>query len=227
MQIRLRGKLLRVHGLYVRGCFTATGDDSIPAIPNYHGASSVVLVGNAGSSIWPAFCYSEEYRDGLDHPLDRWSRRIGESIAEELGGIALFPFEGPPYLPFLQWTRKAEQLENSPLGLAIHPRYGLWHAYRFALHLPFLIESEDCTKKTSPCLSCADQPCLTACPVDAFDKDIYRVTDCADFLRSDPDSACNLGGCLARHACPVGQGYAYKSEQAAFHMRAFLNARSD
>jgi hypothetical protein len=32
-------------------------------------------------------------------------------------------------------------------------------------------------------------------------------------------------GCLARHACPVGQGFAYAPAQAEFHMRAFRAAR--
>jgi hypothetical protein len=32
-------------------------------------------------------------------------------------------------------------------------------------------------------------------------------------------------GCRARRACPVGRGYHYDPKQAAFHMRAFLDAR--
>ncbi len=32
-------------------------------------------------------------------------------------------------------------------------------------------------------------------------------------------------GCRARRACPVGREYFYDPEQAAFHMRAFLDAR--
>jgi hypothetical protein len=33
------------------------------------------------------------------------------------------------------------------------------------------------------------------------------------------------GGCLARHACPVGQGFAYAPAQARFFMRAFRESR--
>ena len=40
----------------------------------------------------------------LDDPLDRWSRRLIERLARELGGRALFPFGGPPFLPFQRWA---------------------------------------------------------------------------------------------------------------------------
>ena len=39
--------------------------------------------------------------------------------------------------------------------------------------------------------------------------------------------ACREGGCLARHACPVGAAAAHAPAQAAFHMAAFLAARPD
>ena len=41
---------------------------------------------------------------------------------------ALFPFGGPPHFPFQQWARRAEPVHPSPIGLLIHPIYGLWHS---------------------------------------------------------------------------------------------------
>ena len=43
------------------------------------------------------------------------------------------PRTGRPWLPFQQWARKAEPVHVSPLGVLIHPDYGLWHSYRGAL----------------------------------------------------------------------------------------------
>jgi hypothetical protein len=74
----------------------------------------------------------------------------------------------------------------------------------------------------SPCLSCAGQPCLEACPVGAFDENIYRVGDCVDFLASDEHSDCRRRGCSARRACPIGVKFRYPARHARFHMDAFL-----
>ena len=41
----------------------------------------------------------------------------------------------PPW-PFLTWARRGGAGHVSPLGLNIHPTYGLWHAYRAALLFP-------------------------------------------------------------------------------------------
>ena len=37
------------------------------------------------------------------------------------------PVRRPPYWPFQQWARRAEPVHPSPIGVLIHPRYGLWH----------------------------------------------------------------------------------------------------
>ena len=47
--------------------------------------STIVLAGIAGRDGWGAFAASPEARDGADDPLDRWSRRVIETLARELG----------------------------------------------------------------------------------------------------------------------------------------------
>ena len=123
-------------GLVLRGRFMVEPDDDVPPLPDAHEARILLLFGNAGSSIWPVFSGSPEFKDGEPDPLDRWSARIGKKLAVEWGGMALFPFGGPPYQPFLRWAKKAENLESSALGMLLHPVYGLWHAYRFAIAMP-------------------------------------------------------------------------------------------
>ena len=97
------------------------------------GLRTIVLAGMAGRDGWPAFAASAEARDGADHPLDRWSRRVIDALARDLGAVALYPFGGPPHWPFQQWARRAEPVHPSPIGILIHPAYGLWHSYRGAL----------------------------------------------------------------------------------------------
>lgn len=216
---------LQAHGLYLRGVLRL---DALE-IEN-HGLPAdkpcCALIGNIGSSYWGDFCASAEYRDGGDHPLDRWSRRIAETIAAEFDLQPVYPFEGPPYYPFQQWAQRAEGLAQSPLGITIHPEHGLWHSYRFAL-LRADIDAEPVSASASPCLDCADQPCLDRCPVDAFSGTGYDVDACARYLQSTPRAECHALGCMARNVCPVAPQLRYLPAQASFHLRAFLLARSN
>ena len=185
---------------------------------------TIVLVGVAGRSGWDAFAESEEFCDGARDPLDRWSRRIIDGLAHELGAVALYPFGGPPYLPFQQWAQRAEPVHPSPIGVLIHPRYGLWHSYRGALAFAATFDVSPLEAAPSPCNSCAEKFCLSACPVGAFSACGYDVPACVGHLRSPEGAECVAGGCLARRACPIGAGYAHGPEQAAFAMQAFLRA---
>ena len=112
---------------------------------------TIVLAGMAGRDGWGAFAASAEALDGLDHPLDRWSRRLIEGLARDLGALALFPFGGPPFWPFQQWARRAEPVHPSPIGLLIHPVYGLWHSYRGALAFHEALDVPEPAAAPSPC----------------------------------------------------------------------------
>ncbi|HLH49112.1 MAG TPA: hypothetical protein VKV96_07215, partial [Roseiarcus sp.] len=124
------------------------------------GYASIVLIGMAGRQGWSTFAESPERRDGAPHPLDRWSRRVIDTLASALGGHAFYPFGGPPYWPFQQWAMRAEPLHVSPLGILIHPDYGLWHSYRGALALAEALEIPAAAPRESPCGACAARPCL-------------------------------------------------------------------
>lgn len=220
-------RALDAYGLRVRGGFPVDAADGVPAASD-GGAGALLLVGNAGSAMWPAFAAAPEARDGRPDPLDRWSRRIGEALAARFAARALFPFGGPPHHPFQRWAARAEPLHASPLGLLIHPQYGLWHAYRFALwfaDVPADLPVPGRPEAGSPCAACVARPCLLACPVGAFDGQGYDVARCTALLRAQPDAPCNTAGCAARRACPHGAAHRYLPEHARFHMRAFVQAQ--
>lgn len=220
------GQALAAHGLHVRGGFVADAADELPRVAGAAPARAVLLVGNVGSSLWEAFRAAPELHDGRPDPLDRWSRRIGDEIADRFGALAVYPFGGPPHYPFQRWARRAEALPASPIGLLIHPHHGLWHAYRFALLLAAVPpDLPTAPGQPSPCASCAERPCLNACPVAAFGARGYDVVACASLLRAQPDGACAAEGCLARRACPHGTHARYRPEHARFHMHAFIDAR--
>ncbi len=224
------------YGLLFRGGFVPNTEDGVVDIKTDDNASqtagALLLFGNAGSSIWPTFSNAPEYQDQQPDPLDRWSNRIGTQLAQRWGGTALFPFGGPPFTPFLQWAKKAEQLQSSKLGMLIHPEYGLWHAYRFAIALPknalseqaLLSLSKPAIAAQTACDHCQTQSCLSSCPVDAFTAEGYDVKRCFDYLDSHRNAECHQQGCQARTACPEGADYLYTLEHAVFHMRQFYNA---
>ncbi len=208
-------------GLIVRGGFQPRADDAVPPVGGGRPTRTVVLVGNAGDMLWPVFSASPEAGDGEPHPLDRWSRRVITDIATGFDGDACFPSDGPPWLPFVAWARRAEPVTESPIGILVHPDYGLWHAYRGAILLDRAIALPAPDQRPPPCDTCPDQPCRSACPVGAFGPDGYDVSACTDFLSGEEGARCG-GGCLARRACPVGQQYNYPRAQQAVHLDAFL-----
>jgi len=218
-------ELVAANGMQLRGGFYPEAADAVPDLEDGVPCRSLVLVGQAGSHIWPAFSGSSEFADGKPNPLDRWSERIGRSIARETAGLALFPFGGPPFHPFIRWAERAEGLRSSRLGMLLHEQFGLWHAYRFAIAFAEPIDGLTASQTSNhACDTCADQPCLSTCPVNAFDGNNYNVMTCYQYLKNHPDASCHTSGCQARGACPQGADYRYTDEHAAFHMQQFYRA---
>jgi hypothetical protein len=208
-------------GLAVRGGFHPAPGELAAALPNVS-AGTIALLGFTGSLQWPYFERSAEATDGLPDPLDRWSRRMIGALAREFSAVDIYP-SGPPLLPFQRFSRRSEPVHPSPIGLLIHPRWGLWHAYRGALVFERRIELPPSEfSPASPCGACTAKPCLSACPVHAFRDGTYDLGACVNHVRSAAGAACREGGCLARRACPVGHEFRYVIPQARFHTEAFL-----
>lgn len=217
-------------GLALRGGFHPDAADAVPELADGGRPGTILLLGNVDPSLWQAFRGAPEGQgDSLADedlgPLDRWSLRVITELAADLGAEAAFPFGGPPYFPFQRWAQRSEPVWPSPLGMLIHQDYGLWHAYRGALCFHARLALPAFETGASPCETCADQPCLSSCPVDAFSDKGYDVSRCAGHLETPAGADCLELGCRARRACPVGVTSRYVPEQAAFHMSAFLAAR--
>lgn len=196
-------------GLFIAGTASLLPEDGVP--PRFR---SVALLAPDEPRFWPLFSASPEFLDGCRDPLDRWSRRVVERVAWALGAKAVFPFGGPPWMPFTGWARRSGRAWPSPVGLLVHDAAGLWISYRGGI----LLEEEAVpATETRPCDGCAQKPCLSACPVGALGDAGYDVARCHAFLDRGP--VC-LQGCLVRRACPVGQGRRLPM-QSAFHMKAF------
>lgn len=209
-------------GLVCRGGFHPVAEDGVPNFPDGASTGTVVLFGFVGSDQWPAFRAAPEYADGGSNALDRWSRRVIDALGAALGARGLYPSDGPPWWPFQRWAMRAESVHRSPLGILIHPRYGLWHAYRGALALRDRLDLPPRVEESHPCAACQDKPCLGACPVAAVTPQGYDHGLCAEHVASVAGADCLTAGCRARRACPVGAAHRYRPDQAEFHMRAFI-----
>jgi ferredoxin-like protein FixX len=206
--------LLAANDLVLRGGFDfETGEDAP--------AKSVLLVGHGGAGYWPHFQRWQARNEWIADPLDQWSRHVIDEVATKVGARAVYPSDRP-YLPFQQWAMRAEGLKPSPLGILMHPEFGLWHAYRGALMLdrPLIFGEE--TRSRHLCDRCREKPCLKVCPVGAFGADGYDVGACRGHVRAD-GATCREQGCIARNACPH-DAYRYPAAVQAFHMNAFLRA---
>jgi hypothetical protein len=220
--------VLQRYGMFIRGGFALTeGDENglaeFPHLQSTARGRTLLLIGNAGLALYEAFFASGE--TGGDNPLDDWTRRVVAPIAEQFGACAAFPSDGPPWLPFQRWAMRAEGLKASPLGVLIHPEFGLWHAYRAALVFDRELYVPPAPARAHPCETCVERPCLSACPVGAITALAYAVDNCATHVAGTGGEACRSIGCLARRACPVGTDHLYPDRAMAFHMKAFLRGR--
>jgi hypothetical protein len=200
------------HALVIRGTAPVTPEDGLTA-----GLRSVVLLGPDEPAFWPHFRQSAEAQDNAPHPLDRWSRRVIGRLACDLGAKACFPFGGPPYRPFIAWALRSGRAHQSPVGLLVHAETGLFYSLRGAIALPDDLPPDPAP---SPCATCADRPCLTACPARALTAQGYDVPACHSFLDTAAGTSCMDAGCHVRRACPVGRDRRLPT-QSAFHMKAF------
>lgn len=203
-------------GLTIRGAFHPRPMDDAPT-----GCRTLILLGPDEPRFWALFAASPETQDSAPHSLDRWSKRVIGAMAADWGGTATFPYDGPPYAPFLRWAEASGRCWPSPTGLLVHDEAGLMISFRGALALPQLFELPPA--RVNPCLTCVSRPCEGACPVAALRPGApYDVPACQSHLRTPQGLDCRHGGCLVRRACPVSERMNRAPEQAAFHMAAFV-----
>ncbi len=220
--------ILQEYGLHSLGWFRLEASDNIAAGKMQEGA--VANLFGSTRAMWDIFTESAEFDDGLADPLDRFTKRI---VLDAIGisgeqANAIFPF-GETVYPFQRFAKRAAGLQSSPLGILMHPRYGLWHALRAAVVFTGGdLVCDPLEKMIHPCDECVAKPCLSACPVTAFSVDGFDVAACRSWIDSTSSSGfdstgpdCMADGCAARNACPVGQEYRYKPDQIRFHMLAF------
>jgi len=208
----LQSSLQALH-LDIFGAFHPMPQDQAP-----EGGKTLLLVGPYEPGFWGKFKTAPEFSDRLPDPLDRWSKRVITPWATAQNATALFPSDGPPYAPFINWAKRSGRAWVSPVGMLVHDHAGLFVSYRAAIALPMKIALPPTGQ--NPCNSCETRPCQTTCPVNALSTG-YNVSACKSYLNGPNGHDCMETGCLVRRTCPVGRKYARLPEQSAFHMASF------
>lgn len=219
---------LAEYGIACFGSFTIERDEIADVAHAQLAGRTALLFGNAGGSMWERFSVSPEYTGCEADPMNRWTMRVASEAFAQLAESGqqdiecLYPF-GEMLWPFQRWAKRAMGLQSSPLGLLIHPQYGLWFALRAAIVLPSgeHLERDGKQGEGHPCDACADKPCLSTCPVGAYSGAGFDAAACRSHLASGTEPDCMVLGCAARNACPVGAEWRYSQTQLQFHMAAF------
>lgn len=205
---------LLAHALEIVGGFHPEPADKTP-----EGCQTLLMLGPA-PGFWEHFTTTAEFRDQAADPMDRWSQRILGQVGETFNATGLFPFGGPPYLPFFSWALRTGRVWQSPIRLLVHDSAGLFLSFRGALAFGERMELPE-TTGVSPCSACVDHSCLDSCPTGAMTAGAYDLSACHDFLDTAPGQNCMSRGCVVRRSCPVSRRFDRDPRQSAFHMSHF------
>lgn len=175
------------------------------------GWRQLILVGHGGRRLWD--CVQAAKIDS-PHPIDDYTiRTIEHCFAARLPEHRyrlIYPGEHHP-VGLQQLGRLAGWHQPSPFMVGVDGRWGSWFAYRAVILADTDFAPTPPEISASPCATCAEQPCLAACPADALRDGSLRLAKCVAF-RQQPDSPCAYT-CLARLACPVGAEHRYDEAQ--------------
>jgi len=175
----------------------------------------LILLANGGYGFWGPFAADNP---DVEHPIDHYSIKITERFFETyLSGVSVIRIYPQAHqLPIQRLSRYAGWSFPSPLGMDIHPEFGLWYAYRSI----YLIDSElpvyyD-SYRQSPCEKCREKPCFDACPAGAVRGiEKFDTTACINHRLSEGSSC--IDTCAARMACPAGAQHRYSADQMSYH----------
>lgn len=182
----------------------------------------LILLGHLGRDFWDAL--QRRGMHGTD-PVDQFvAERVAAWMADTLPGQAwqqVFP--GPAPVGLQRLGQLAGWHQASPFWVGVDAEWGSWFAYRAVLLADTALPVTPRREAGSPCDSCVDPSCVSACPAGALSGErgalgagaTSGLRACLDH-RKLPGSSCQ-DRCLARHACPAGERYRYTDGQTAYH----------
>ncbi len=196
-------------------------------------ARSIVAIGNGGAALWTALGRHAQAHPGWwrrENPLDDFTREVIEAqvapAARRSGTHAtvVYPFmQGAPTLSFIELAKAAGLGGPSIVGVAVHPVFGPWIAFRAALLVDEVIDAPGDAAGFDPCPTCTARTCVAACPAGAVEYptgwDIQRCL--IHRVEVEPDCTPQ---CHARARCVLGPQHRYPDDELAYHQMRALRA---
>jgi hypothetical protein len=197
----------------------------------YPECRSIVVLGNGGADFWHAFIAHTAQNPGWferDNPLDDFTREVVENEiitpirTSSLGCVPVYPFGAVgSTLNFMQLAVLAGLAGPSIIGVAVHPVFGPWIAFRAALLLDRELDRPGGAIGFDPCPTCSTRACISACPAAAVSFPAgWNIPKClAHRIEAHPDCA---DRCHARVACVLGPSRRYPDDELAYHQERAL-----
>lgn len=179
-----------------------------------------IVFANGGRYLWDGFVedihkhphHLQEY----EHPFDEYVHRIIQSAdpfpTQDRRWIRCAANEAE-FLDFRTLAYKANMGTPSLMGMLIHPEYGLWIGMRAVL-LTTIDIPINTTPMISPCSSCLEKNCISACPAHAVSSKGWNLQRCAQYHHETTTCA---DTCTSRLSCPVGAQHQHSPLQHRYH----------
>jgi hypothetical protein len=181
------------------------------------GCRGVVVVGNAGRTLWPRFEAAPESKL-RSNPLDRYTERVLREVAACCDPPARFALyterRQGQYLPLVALAERAGFGAPGRVGVLLHPEYGPWVSIRGVLYLGFEVPFRE-PAAFDPCRGCP-APCASSCHGGVIGERSFDFARC--FRTKITHRACRTA-CDARSACVLGPEHAFTTEQIEHHSR--------
>ena len=193
-------------------------------------ARSIIAIGNGGGALWESLKAHADRNPGWwqrENPLDDYTRVVVErEVAPHAGASCriVYPFmSGSATLNFMELGKLAGLAGPSILGVAVHPRFGPWIAFRAALLIGEVLDEPGEASGFDPCPSCVPRSCIPACPVGAVSIAAgWDIPKCLTHrIEVEPDCASR---CHARVGCVLGPEHRYPDDELAYHQMRALRA---
>ncbi len=176
----------------------------------------LILIGHGGRTLWERVKAA-----GLasDHPIDDFTvAAVTDWFAAQFPDSAcalVYPGHASGNTPVgLQALgRLAGWHHESPFRVGVNAEWGSWFAYRAVLLTDADLPPSGPLAGDSPCATCAEPPCVAACPAEALSGDEFSLQRCIAYRRL-ADSRCRVT-CVARTSCPVRPEHRYDDAQIA------------
>ncbi len=184
-------------------------------IDNFEHYTQILLIGNTGTQLWKqvaSIIEQSNEQNPIDNYSKKWTKKILSNCLQSSDFEFVFPSKNS--IGLQQLGKIAGWHFDSPIKVGVNSTWGSWFAYR-AVVLAKSNFPQQKLNSSSPCKTCIEKPCISACPVNAVFADQFILKDCLSF-RVEKSSPCN-NKCLSRLACPIAIDHQYPIEQIQYH----------